>query len=252
MSQQFGGENRDSGMGNIHRSNEEIYNDIVQRILDDPFLRSQDVRVSVSAGIVTLEGTVASPMARDLAHDIVSNVPGVREVQDQLETGVIPARPESSVGPEATGNRDSVGDMSMSDTPNIPVVNEHVMKGDEVAPFTEEAAIQNTDVPIPQTGSDTKTVNRDGAFPADEVRVTELDEDSLSRVLQKDMPVVDVNGKKVGNVKEVRSTDFLLHRLLHRDYYVPYLACTFDGQNVVVNVQAEEIGNQGWAEPHSI
>jgi hypothetical protein len=63
------------------------------------------------------------------------------------------------------------------------------------------------------------------------------------------MNVIDREGKKVGHVKEIRSTDFMLGRFLSHDLYVPYDFCTVNGQDVVLNIRADEIGEQGWAKP---
>jgi hypothetical protein len=77
----------------------------------------------------------------------------------------------------------------------------------------------------------------------------EQDEDYLMAVLAEGMVVVDREGKSIGRVKEVRTTDFLLNRPLARDVYVPYFESRYDGEQVVVNVLADEIMDQGWASP---
>jgi hypothetical protein len=74
--------------------------------------------------------------------------------------------------------------------------------------------------------------------------------------------VVSLDGHRLGHVKEVRATDFLLERPRARDLYVPYgkiLATParytqFSGgpnqpTEVVLSVDAEEIDSQGW--PHA-
>ena len=50
--------------------------------------------------------------------------------------------------------------------------------------------------------------------------------------------------------KEVRHSDFLVDRPLARDVYIPYEACrSLTGNRVVVNVKANEVNHQGWANP---
>ncbi len=78
-----------------------------------------------------------------------------------------------------------------------------------------------------------------------------VDEITLADVVKEGMEVFDSEGKKVGKVKEVRPTDFLLGRmLLARNYYVPYLACTVSEDGVHLKVKGSEINDQGWAFPH--
>ena len=79
---------------------------------------------------------------------------------------------------------------------------------------------------------------------------TEADEDSLVSLIREGMDVFDSEGKKVGKVKEVRASDFLLTRLLARNYYVPYIACAMSTDGVHLNVKGSEMGDQGWAFPH--
>lgn len=79
---------------------------------------------------------------------------------------------------------------------------------------------------------------------------TVADEDSLASHFQKGMHVFDSEGKKVGKVKDVRESDFLLDRLLARHYYVPYNACSMSTDGVHLNVKGSEMKDQGWAFPH--
>jgi hypothetical protein len=79
---------------------------------------------------------------------------------------------------------------------------------------------------------------------------SEANKDSLASLIQEDMDVFDSEGKKVGKVKDVRASDFLLTRFLARDYYVPYLACAMSTDGVHLNVKEGEMKDQGWASPH--
>ncbi len=79
---------------------------------------------------------------------------------------------------------------------------------------------------------------------------TKADEDSLASLIKEGMDVFDSEGKKVGKVKDVRASDFLLTRLLARNYYVPYIACAMSTDGVRLNVKGSEIKDQGWAFPH--
>ena len=67
------------------------------------------------------------------------------------------------------------------------------------------------------------------------------------------MEVVDADGKPVGEVKEVRSSDFLLNRPMGRDIYVPFADCdvTDDGK-VQLNIRSDQIEQQGWLMPEPV
>lgn len=64
--------------------------------------------------------------------------------------------------------------------------------------------------------------------------------------LTEGMTVVGPVGEEIGRVKSVRKADFLLDLSLRRDLYVPFTAISEVGGTVVLNVRAEEIGDQGW------
>jgi len=64
--------------------------------------------------------------------------------------------------------------------------------------------------------------------------------------LAEGMTVVGPVGEEIGRIKEVRKIDFLLDMKMRRDLYVPFSALSEVGGTVVLNVRAEEIGDQGW------
>ncbi len=76
------------------------------------------------------------------------------------------------------------------------------------------------------------------------------DDYTQAKLIKEGMDVFDSEEKKVGKVKEVRVSDFLLGRLLARGYYVPYLSCTVSEDGVHLKVKGSEINDQGWAFPH--
>ena len=67
------------------RSDERIREDIYDRLNDHPNIDSSDIRVSVSSGEVTLEGTVHARREKRLAEDVAESVSGVRDVQNPLK-----------------------------------------------------------------------------------------------------------------------------------------------------------------------
>jgi hypothetical protein len=79
---------------------------------------------------------------------------------------------------------------------------------------------------------------------------TTADKEKLSSLIREGMEVFDSEGKKIGKVKDVRESDFLLTRLLARNYYVPYVACVMSTDGVHLNIKGNEMKDQGWASPH--
>jgi len=73
---------------------------------------SQNVRVSVQNGRVTLLGNVPSEQDRQMIYDVVRNTPGVVSVSDQLQIATLPTGRVSQAGPvySSSASRNS-GDM---------------------------------------------------------------------------------------------------------------------------------------------
>jgi hypothetical protein len=63
------------------------------------------------------------------------------------------------------------------------------------------------------------------------------------------MEVIGRDGENVGEVKEVRSGDFLVDRSLARDIYIPFNVCQISDGQIRLNVRADEVENQDWQMP---
>jgi hypothetical protein len=63
------------------------------------------------------------------------------------------------------------------------------------------------------------------------------------------MEVIGRDGQNVGEVKEVRSSDFLVDRAMARDIYIPFNACQIANGQIRLNVRADEVDNQDWEMP---
>jgi len=73
---------------------------------------------------------------------------------------------------------------------------------------------------------------------------------SLNRdQIREGMEVIGRSGERVGRVKEVRSSDFLVDRDTARDIYVPMSACHMSGGKVQLNIRADEVDSQNWRMP---
>ncbi len=155
------------GPSGYTRPDDRITDDINDRLTWDPRLDATDINVSVNDGIVTLTGSVDSRQDKRIAEDIVDDVSGVWDVNNQLR-----------------------------------VRNRGYYRG-------QRAGAQRDQL---HTG----------------------------------MQVVDRNGDRVGTVKEVRDSDFLLDRADGQDYFVPFGECHVEYDQVKLDALSSEIDNQGW------
>ena len=75
---------RGRGPKNYQRSDERIHEEVCERLAMDHDVDATDIEVTVSAGVVTLSGTVHERLAKRLAEDIADSVSGVQDVQNNL------------------------------------------------------------------------------------------------------------------------------------------------------------------------
>jgi osmotically-inducible protein OsmY len=94
-----GGSHAGRGPKNYRRSDERIAEEINEALTRNPFLDPSDVEVTVSAGEVTLEGTVDSRSSKRLAEEIADSVRGVVDVHNRLKLGGAAARGEADADP---------------------------------------------------------------------------------------------------------------------------------------------------------
>lgn len=63
------------------------------------------------------------------------------------------------------------------------------------------------------------------------------------------MRVVGEDGRMVGQVRDVQDFDFILSRPEHPPLYVPFMAVAVVSDDLVaLNIPADEVDLQGWAE----
>lgn len=68
--------------------------------------------------------------------------------------------------------------------------------------------------------------------------------------VQAGMVVLGADGEKVGTVKAIRVSDFLVNRPLARDIYVPFdFIEGMSDEGVTLKVAHNEVDHQGWAHP---
>ncbi len=91
------------GMGprSYVRSDQQIYEDVCERMTQDGDLDARDIEVAVKNGEVTLNGEVPDRRAKRLAEDISDSVSGVQDVHNRLQIrqrNVTPSRWVDKVG----------------------------------------------------------------------------------------------------------------------------------------------------------
>jgi osmotically-inducible protein OsmY len=73
-------------------ADEELARQVGDSIDDDPVLRTEDLRVSVRRGVVTLNGEVSDIPTLERAVDVANSVEGVRRVVSRLAVEVSSSR----------------------------------------------------------------------------------------------------------------------------------------------------------------
>jgi hyperosmotically inducible protein len=63
----------------------EVKSTVVHRLRENPYTADGRIRVSVNDGVVSLGGVVTSPEAREVATDDALTIPGVTDVQNEIE-----------------------------------------------------------------------------------------------------------------------------------------------------------------------
>jgi hypothetical protein len=75
------------GPKGYRRSDDRIREDICDRLTDDPHVDASEMEVAVQNGEVMLSGAVRSREDKRRAEDLAENIPGVREVHNNLRVG---------------------------------------------------------------------------------------------------------------------------------------------------------------------
>jgi osmotically-inducible protein OsmY len=79
------GPHRGRGPRGYVRSPARIYEDLCDRLTDNPFVDASDVEVGIAGTEVTLNGTVNDPIALRQAQAIAEEVAGVTHVHNRLQ-----------------------------------------------------------------------------------------------------------------------------------------------------------------------
>jgi osmotically-inducible protein OsmY len=104
------------GPKNYSRSDDRIKEDVNDRLSDDPFVDASEIEVTVSAGEVTLTGTVDHRSNKRRAEDLAESVSGVKNVENRIRV----AQPSANRAPEKSTDTFGSSATSSSTTSAVP------------------------------------------------------------------------------------------------------------------------------------
>lgn len=214
------GSGRYSGHGprGYQRSDERIREEVCELLTRHGAIDARDMEVEVRAATVILRGTADSGRTRRLAEELVEEIPGVRDVQNELRVH----RPDRDTMVDSGTFAGDRGGLRESRTPAY---------GTGVA---STSGVSNRWGPGEPGASA-------GAGPSQHGNRWQIRET---------MDVVGSDGEKIGTVKQVHGTDFHLDRPMGRDLFVPFSAVrTVDGERVMLSIRATEVDDQRWPNP---
>ena len=226
------------GPRGYQRSDERILEEVCEILTHHGEIDASQMDVDVRNGEVYLRGMVDSGYTRRLTEEIVEGVPGVRDVRNELRVNQRTGYAESGYTRSGSGQQDQGYDGSSRQQSGQPRYER-----------TSRGGALDTDAPAYGTG----VANTSGAVPTGaQTEHAEAGGDRIgSRFTVRDsMEVVGSDGESVGQVKEVRGTDFLLGRARQGDLYVPFSGIrTVDGERVMLDVRSGAVDQQGWPTP---
>jgi osmotically-inducible protein OsmY len=97
------------GPRGYRRGDERIREDVCDRLTDDPRVDASDVDVQINNGEVTLSGSVRTRQEKRITEDLIENITGVREVNNNLKV----KPPDEVIGTARSG----ASMLGLSDTP---------------------------------------------------------------------------------------------------------------------------------------
>jgi hypothetical protein len=217
---------RFSGRGprGYRRSDERIYEDVCELLTRHGEIDASGMEVEVHSATVILRGMADSGRTRRLAEELVEDIPGVRDVQNEL-------RVNQRTGYDSTDSQVMVDSGTFAD---------------------DRGGIRESGVPAYGVGvAGTSGVSRRSGPGEPGVSAGAGPSQHGNRwQIRETMDVVGSDGATVGTVKAVHGTDFHVDRPMGRDLFVPFSAVqTVDGERVMLNVRANEVDNQHWPAP---
>ena len=210
------GDQNFSGIGpqDYQRSDQRIMEDVCERLTDHGMIDASDIEINVDNRKVTLNGTVPDRQTKRMAEDIVDDVFGVDDIDNNLKVA------------------------------NRQVFNRRQNWQTNGQSYNWARNRQNQSSQIPDTGSWTPQPTTRGA-------VQETREQHHKNI-HEGMEVIGRNGHVIGTVKEVRDTNFLVDRPMARDVYVPFTSIQSIDERVMLSILSDQINDQEWENPNII
>jgi len=199
------GQHSGRGPRGYQRSDDRIREDVCELLTRHGEIDASEMDVDVRAGTVILRGTADSGRTRRLAEELVEELAGVHDVQNELRV-----RRGGSMRSDTTSDRGTSGSSAGR-------------------------------APGPSTSTGWEPGANGGTGPSQHGNRWQIRET---------MDVVGTDGEKIGTVKAVHGTDFLLDRPMAGDLSVPASAVrTVDGERVMLSIRSSEIDAQHWPHP---
>jgi hypothetical protein len=217
------GAGRFSGHGprGYQRSDDRIRDDVCELLTRHGDIDAREMDVEVRDATVFLRGTADSGRTRRLAEELVEEIPGVRDVQNELRVS----------------RRAAAGSDVMVDSGTFA--------SDRGGPRERHTPAYGTGVASTSGVSTRRGPGEPGAGAG-----AGPSQHGNPWQIRETMDVVGSDGEKVGTVKETHGTDFVLDRPPARSLFVPFSAVrTVDGERVLLSVRADQIDDQQWPSP---
>jgi len=217
-----GGGYRESFFGrgprNYQRSDERIREDVCERLTEHPGIDATDIDIVVTGREVTLEGAVEDREQKRMVEDMVEYGPGVKDVHNHLK-----ARRGGGFFGALFGGRDRDRERDYRDP------GQYVDRDRERRFASDAPGRAGTTGIAGEMGSGTATDRTSNIFEG--------------------MEVQGRDGQKVGRVKTLQGSDFVLDRPRKRDLVVPRAAVGSVTTTIVTLLQdADRIDDMGWQE----
>lgn len=217
------------GPANFRRSDSRIQEDIYDRLTLHGRIDATDIEVSVNDGVAVLKGAVPSRDMKRLAEDVAADITGVKDVENQIRVNQ----------QQEWGSRSRYQDLNYQRSQQTGWSGETgSQRGSQNRADISPAGETNLGAGLTSAGA----TSLEGMEAGEEVGQNQ-------RGLREGMEVVGRDGKVVGRVKELRTSDFLLDREMARDLYVPYSALQSVGAQAMLGIQSYDLENQGWDKP---
>jgi osmotically-inducible protein OsmY len=118
-------------------SDEQLKQNIIYALAQDPATDAYEIQVNVRYGVVTLSGTVESWQEKELSEKVVKGVTGVRDVLNELEWEPVTHRPDKEIQADVVGRLEA-DPWITHDSINVQVQNGKVVLSGSIGSLNEK------------------------------------------------------------------------------------------------------------------